>query len=82
MTTTRIDSEAPVLRSASRGGFTSASLRDYYRWRIRQIDGMDRQRYAYNVLNNLLQGVGGDWSRTELRAVALGLELGMNEGIR
>jgi hypothetical protein len=64
-----------------RGGWTAASLRAHYRYQISQIDGMDRQGTALIILNQMLAKNAG-WTLTQIRAVAEGLELGMNEGIR
>jgi hypothetical protein len=72
--------DKPELRMGKRGGWTPASLRDRYRWEISHLDGQDRLPYAYGVLAQMAKD--GSWGTVQTRAVALGLELGMNEGVR
>ncbi len=71
---------APELRMGKRGGWTAASLRDHYRHKISNVDGMDRQRVAYAALSQM--ALDGGWTRMQMKAVATGLELGMKEGTR
>lgn len=71
----------PELRRGRGGKFTPASLRDYWRARIANVDGMDRERFALGILAGLIDG-GTDWSTAQRRAVLEGLRLGQKEGIR
>lgn len=73
---------APQLRQGKNGKFTTASLRDYYRHQISHKDGMDRIWYAYGVLDALLRDNAKSWTAAQSRAVAEGLRLGMEEGVR
>lgn len=70
---------APELRRDARGKFTPASLRDHFRHRISNIDGMDRQGFAYGALS---QAIEMRFTGAQLRAIARGLALGMDEGTR
>jgi hypothetical protein len=70
----------PELRMGSRNRWTSASLRDLYRYRISHRDGSERLPFAYAVLSQMASD--SNCSRVQMRAVAEGLELGMTEGIR
>jgi len=69
----------PVLRVGSNGNWTNASLRDTFRWRISQKEPYERLAYAYEVLSQF--ALTRNFTRTQMRAVATGLKLGMNEGV-
>jgi len=73
---------APALRRGRSGKFTPASLRDYLRYQISTKDGVDREQYAFAVLEEMLQTDAPGWTRSQIKAAAEGLRLGMNEGVR
>lgn len=66
-----------------RGKWTPSSLRKHYQFTVSRLPGRDRQAFAYDVLSQIcLDDESGSWTAAQRRAVALGLKLGMNEGIR
>lgn len=74
------DHAAPALRMGRNNQWTPASLRDHYRYLVSHMDGHARKSFAYAVLSEVAKR--GNFSKPQARAIALGLELGMNEGIR
>lgn len=72
----------PELRQNSSGDYTPASLRDHFRHQISHMDAQDRVHYAYGVLLSLVQAPAKSWTAEQKRAIALGLELGKNEGVK
>lgn len=74
-----MDDLVPELRMGSNNRWTNASLRARYRYRISHMGEGERTTFAYIVLQQM--AVDGNWTRSQMKAVAEGFELGMKEGL-
>jgi hypothetical protein len=72
---------ASDLRYGRNGKFTSASLRDYFCGRVATLAGADRSKYAFNVLSSMLSADSKVWTRSQIKAAAEGLRLGMDDEV-
>ena len=68
-----------ALRMGSRG-WTEASLRDHFRARVVALPRAEQLGYAYSVLSQV--SLAGTFNKTQMKAVAKGLQLGLKDGAR
>ena len=72
---------APALRRGRNGKFTPASLRDYFRYQISIQARSERLRYSFSILEQMLAADAKEWTRSQIKAAAEGLRLGMDDEV-